>query len=91
MRVTQSQADSLQDGIKVFEHFMIPEPKNLVTHLIEVGGSLLISYQLLSVLSPIYFDHKFSLKTAEISNVGSKFMLTTKFKTRKLTISQGNP
>ena len=65
-------------SIQILQHLMIPKPQNAIPPLIKESSTFRIIHRLLKMLSTINLDDQFFLRRAEINDVWSNGMLSSK-------------
>ena len=91
MRGIHCVCDPLEHSVYAGQDFVVPEPENLITSLIQKLSPPLISLNLINVLSAIEFDYQSVFRTKEVHNVTPDGLLAAELGTVNLSVTQVQP
>jgi hypothetical protein len=91
VRVTESLCNPLQDRFDIVHHFMIPEAQYSIALLHQKSGPSSIRFLTRSMLSTIQFYDQVTFRAAEVSDVATDGMLSTKFFVTQSSVAKACP
>jgi hypothetical protein len=83
--------NTLKNGLRPVQHFMIPKSQNPVTQGFQIGRPLAISVLLFLMLATIGLNHQFDVKIHEINDVRLNHQLASEPETTETTRPQVMP
>jgi len=86
----KSPPDRLHYCADILQHFIIPEPQNLKSGILQASVANLIAFAF-KMLPTIYFNNQVLFQTNKIQHIIQIGMLATKFAARQLPPTQPLP